>query len=172
MNRAFNIAIAALFLLMLQVWVFDFIFLFRIATPYPYIYLLLMLPLDVSKSKLTLMGFIYGSLLDILSGSPGLHAATFTAISFLRNYLTIPFLEKETDRSQAPSSKNMRAGIYIFLFELVAIHHSLLFLLDSWRAFKVDYVMLRCSSSILLSYTLLVIIHSLFGSRARSKDHD
>ena len=79
MIREIRFFLAAVLLVLLQVWVFNYIFLFKVATPFVYIYTLMLLPLNVSVSALLWRAFIIGMFLDILSGVPGLHAASLTA---------------------------------------------------------------------------------------------
>ena len=85
MIREIRFFSAALLLVLLQVWVFNYLFLFKVATPFIYIYALMLLPLNMSVSGLLWRAFIIGMLIDILSGVPGLHAASFTATAFMRN---------------------------------------------------------------------------------------
>ena len=106
MIREIRFFLAAVLLVLLQVWVFNYIFLFKVATPFVYIYTLMLLPLNVSVSALLWRAFIIGMFLDILSGVPGLHAASLTATAFVRNGLARPFLEKDSDLGYPPSARN------------------------------------------------------------------
>ncbi|ATS07337.1 rod shape-determining protein MreD [Porphyromonas gingivalis] len=172
MIREIRFFLAAVLLVLLQVWVFNYIFLFKVATPFVYIYTLMLLPLNVSVSALLWRAFIIGIFLDILSGVPGLHAASLTATAFVRNGLARPFLEKDSDLGYPPSARNLKVGIYVFVLELTIIHHLLLFILDSWGLSSVPYMLLRTGASILLTYLLLLIMNSLFGKRLKMPENE
>lgn len=167
MIREIRFFSAALLLVLLQVWVFNYLFLFKVATPFIYIYALMLLPLNMSVSGLLWRAFVIGMLIDILSGVPGLHAASFTATAFVRNWLAHPFIDKDSDLGYPPSARNLKVGVYLFVLELTVVHHLLLFLLDSWTLPGALYMLLRMGASILLTYLLLLIMNSLFGKRIK-----
>ena len=172
MIREIRFFSAAVLLVLLQVWVFNYIFLFKVATPFVYIYALMLLPLNMSVSALLWRAFIIGMLLDILSGVPGLHAASLTATAFARNGLARPFLDKDSDLGYPSLAWNLKVGVYVFVLELTVIHHLLLFILDSWSLLSVPYMLLRTGASILLTYLLLLIMNSLFGKRLKMPENE
>ncbi len=172
MFRELKFLVAAVLLILLQVWVFNYIYLFRIATPFLYIYLLMLLPLNASVTSLLWRSFIVGAVIDILSGVPGLHAAAFTAVAFVRNRLAQHFMEKDSELEYPPSSRNLKSGVYILLLELTVIHHFLLFVLDFWSLQNISYLLMRMGASMLFTYLLLLITNSLFGKRMKMSENE
>lgn len=156
-------------LVLLQVWVFSPLYVFRLATPFPYIYILFLLPINVSKMGITLWSALSGLLLDILSGTPGLHMAAFTATGFLRSYLLPLFVDADTDGSYPPSLAVGGWGIALLLLILTAFHHTLLFLLDAVGAFDFPYFLLRLGTSIVATYILTLVCLLLLGYRPRKR---
>ncbi|WP_373812298.1 rod shape-determining protein MreD [Porphyromonas loveana] len=172
MFRELKFLVAAVLLILLQVWIFNYIYLFRIATPFLYIYLLMLLPLNTSVTSLLWRSFIVGAVIDILSGVPGLHAAAFTAVAFVRNRLAQRFMEKDSELEYPPSSRNLKSGVYILLLELTVIHHFLLFVLDFWSLQNISYLLMRMGASMLFTYLLLLITNSLFGKRMKMSENE
>lgn len=156
-------------LVLLQVWVFSPLYVFRLATPFPYIYILFLLPINVSKMGITLWSALSGLLLDILSGTPGLHMAAFTATGFLRSYLLPLFVDADTDGSYPPSLAVSGWGIALLLLILTVFHHTLLFLLDAVGAFDFPYFLLRLGTSIVATYILTLVCLLLLGYRPRKR---
>lgn len=166
--RTLLLVFKVLLVLLLQVWVFNPLYLFRLATPFPYIYLLFFFPIGCSKIWITLWSGLIGLLLDIFSGTPGLHVAALTATGFLRNYLLRPYIDAETDFLNPPSIGSNGWGMALFLLELVALHHVLLFGLDALALFRIDYFLMRLGSSIVVSYLLALAAMLLFGHHRRN----
>lgn len=149
-------------LLLLQVWVFNDLYLFRYATPYPYLMVLMLLPIATNKLKTTLLGGVVGLLLDILSGTPGLHTAALTGVGFLHNYLLRPFIDSDSDTAYPLSFRKAGGKAAVFLLELVVLHHLIFFGLDAMASFNARYFFIRLLSSIaityLIAFTLLVLL--------------
>ena len=53
------------------------------ATPMPYVYFLLILPSNTPRWLYVLLGFLLGVLIDIFGNTPGMAAATMTAIGLI-----------------------------------------------------------------------------------------
>ncbi len=148
---------------LLQVWVFNNLYLFRYATPYPYIVTLLFFPINASKIATTLYGGVFGLLLDIVSGMPGLHTASFTLVGFLRNYLLVPFIDPDMETARALSSRKHLGRVLLLLLELTLIHHAFFFGLEAIQGIHITYFLLRFATSFLFTYLLSVIFLLLFG---------
>lgn len=161
-TRTIGLVFKILLLFLLQIWVFNDLYLFRYATPYPYLVILLLLPIATSNSVCTLLGGTIGLMMDIFSGLPGFHTASFTLVSFARNYLFIPFVDADTDISRAITSKKNLGKTVVILFELILIHHVVFFGLDAFEGFNFRYITLRFLSSgaftFVTSFVLLLLL--------------
>ena len=141
----------ACLLIAFQVLIFNNMYLLRYATPYPYVVLLLFLPISSSNGKTTFIAGIVGLIIDILQGMPGVHTAAFTLLGFLRNYLLVPFIDPETDRSKSVSYQAIRGKVFVYLLLLVLIHHFTFFILEAAASFNFRYFLLRLLESHTLS---------------------
>lgn len=150
--------IKTLLLIFLQVWVFNGIYLFRYATPYPYVLLLLLLPVKTSSSICTLWGGCVGLIIDTLSGIPGLNTGAFAATGFLRNTLLHPFIDTDTNQDLSVMHLKHKIRVHIYLLFVIIVHHIILFSLDSFSAFKLSYLLIRLSSSILLTFLVAEVL--------------
>ncbi|KGN98048.1 hypothetical protein HQ36_03770 [Porphyromonas gingivicanis] len=165
--RSIIIFLQALVILFLQVWVFNPLYIFRLATPFPYLLLLFLLPIGFSKAWVTFFSALFGFVLDIFSGTPGLHLAAFTATGFLRNYLIKFFIDAETDPLLSPV-KGIRGGsMALLLLIIVSVHHSILFGLDAFSAFHIGYFLKRLGSSLLTTYLIVLVAILLMGQQAK-----
>ena len=80
----FSNSLRFILLIPLQVFVLDHINLGGFVNPYFYILFILMLPFETPGWLLLLLSFLMGFMIDLLSGTPGLHTASSTLIAFLR----------------------------------------------------------------------------------------
>lgn len=169
MKQLFLLLSKIIVLILLQVWLFNNLYLFRVATPFPYLYILFLLPMNLSK--LTSVGFcaLFGLVLDILSGTPGLHMATFPATALFRCYLLSFFSRAEIDWSQAPSLHCNGWRLILMMLLLVLFHHLFLFLLDAFLSFDIVYFLTRFLGSVCSTF-LILLIALLFGGRILKKN--
>lgn len=156
--KTINLIFKIVLLLLLQIWVFNDLYLFRYASPYPYLTILLLLPIATSKITCTFLGGILGLLLDIFSGLPGFHTASFTLVAFARNYLLIPFVDADTNISKSISLRRNTGRAVFLLFEFIIIHHLILFGLDALEGFNFRYIALRFVSSVAFTFVLSFIL--------------
>ena len=80
---------------LLQVTVFNHIHLFNLMTPFLYLYAIAKIPAGFTRVQVIWMAFITGLLVDIFSGTLGIHAAASTLIGYYRNPLMHAFTDKE-----------------------------------------------------------------------------
>ena len=104
---------------------------------------------------ITLWSAFSGLLLDILSGTPGLHMAAFTATGFLRSYLLPLFVDSDTDGSCPPSLAVSGWGIALLLLILTAFHHTLLFF---WMLLGLSIYPISCCAWVLVLWQLMHLL--------------
>lgn len=155
----------ALLMVLLQVWVFNYTYLFRVATPFVYLFDLMLLPIGFSKVGSTLLGAVLGMIIDVFSGTPGLHMASTALTGFLRPYFLRFLMKPDIDTTLPPASKVMGKGVFLILFIWVFIHHSLLFFLDAFSGFNWWVLIVRLGASSIFTYVCLVILQLLFFER-------
>ena len=112
-----------LLLLLLQVLVFNHIHIMGYATPMPYVYFLLILPSDTPRWLYILLGFLLGVLIDIFGNTPGMAAATMTAIGLITPLLFNLFGPRDRDKDDniLPSMRTMERWPFNWTFLLINI---------------------------------------------------
>ena len=157
-----RIAVYIIVYVLLQVLVMNNIHLFGIATPFIYFYVILKLPVDITRSRVILISFLLGLIVDTFSNTFGMPAAASTFIGFIRT----PLLERFVDMRELPegSVPSYRAFGYIkfmrYAFVIVVIHHILLFTIEAFSFFQPGMMIIRMLSCIMLSSLLIFIIEA------------
>lgn len=127
--------------------------------PMPYLVVFLILPMNFDKFGYLITAFIYGTLIDLLSGSFGTHAASCVALVFFKYQIEHRFVDFESLQLQGESYLNTNSkGWLLFIYyslSLVAIHHLVFFSLDF---FSVNYLLDILLSTIISSVGSLLLI--------------
>jgi rod shape-determining protein MreD len=154
-------------LIALQVFVLSNTHLFGVFLPFVYVYVLLRWPPDVSKTMVVLMGFLLGLSVDVLSNTPGMHAAATTLMGFLRYPVLRLFVSKEELGSREIGLASLgSASFWKYATVLVLVHHSALFLLEGLAPSNLPLLLLKIAVCTVL--TLLFIM--AFERINRKKD--
>ena len=124
---------------------------------YPII--LVLLPMNTSRNILILSGFVLGIIIDFFYDSPGVHAATCTAIGFIRPYL-LNILTPRGGYNVGYQLVPARYGYNWFLKYaggLVFLHLLIYFSLLLFSPVYVVQILLRTISSFLFSMLFILI---------------
>jgi rod shape-determining protein MreD len=157
-----NIIIGFIVFVLLQVLILNNIHLFGIVTPFLYIYLILKLPVDFGRSIVIFISFLLGLVIDIFSNTFGIHAATATLAGFIRNPLLFGWVDiKEIPENSVPSYKLMNFSNFLrYSLIITAIHHTVLFAIESFNFFQPLLLIVKTLSSILFTMLLIGITES------------
>lgn len=142
-------------LIVLQVLVFNQISMFGYATPFLYIYFLLKLPLGRNVFYVIIMGFLIGFVIDIFINTPGVNAAATTLVAAFRQTLLRLFYTKDETEVYIPSIYSAASPFIKFTVLSVVIHQTTLYILESFSLFNPQILLLRWSTSIVLTLILL-----------------
>jgi len=147
---------------LMQTLVVDNIHLFAIVTPFIYFYAVMKAPVDISRSGEILLSFFLGLVIDIFSNTFGMHAAACAVTGFIRHPLLGEFVDmKEIPAGSVPSFRLFGYGKFLYYtLIVVATHHLILFSIDAFSFFELTQLLIRMSTSILLSTLLILIIES------------
>ena len=119
-------------LILFQVLVLDNTHLFGLFIPIIYIYSLLRWPPDLPTPLAVVLGFVLGLAVDILSNTPGMHAAATTFIAFIRYPILRLFVLKEDLGNKDISIYTIGTNAFWkYAIILVFIHHAILFMLEA-----------------------------------------
>ena len=143
---------------LLQVTVFNHIHLFNLMTPFLYLYAIAKIPAGLA--------FITGLLVDIFSGTLGIHAAASTLIGYYRNPLMHAFTDKEMLEDASPSYVTLGTGAFMkYIVCLTFLHHTALYAIESLSLFDPPYLLLRIASSTVLTTLCLFVIEAFHMER-------
>jgi len=166
MIKWLHITIQMIIFVMFQALVIDNMLLFGVMTPFIYLYAILKFPFDMKRTHIILLSFCLGLIIDVFSNTFGMHAAACSFIGFIRTPLLERFSElKEIPDRSIPSYRLMGfVKFFYYTLILVTLHHIILFSIDSFGFYRPIQLILRISSSILLT-SLLVFIVEAFNLR-------
>lgn len=122
-------------LILLQVLFFNNIQFSGYVNPYVYIMFILLLPVEIPSWLLLIIAFLTGLVVDLFSGTPGMHAGASVTAGFIRPYvlrLTSPRDGYEPGASPAMITYGFR-WFLIYSAIIVVAHHFVLFYLEVFR---------------------------------------
>ena len=148
-----------------QTLIFSHIHLFSYATACIYLIFILKLPRHTSINELLVWSFLFGLTVDIFCNTPGMHAASATAMGFIRNMALAIFTHKGLPDDFIPGVKSIKWGGYI-IYSLICIaaFYTALFMLELFTVNNISSLIMSVSSSTLLTM-LFVIVTECFSFR-------
>jgi rod shape-determining protein MreD len=136
-------------------------------TPLIYVYFIIKLPADYSQEKVSLLSFLIGLTIDILTNTSGMNAAACTLAGFARPYIIKGIKGEDIPTGMSPSLHTFGYGGFLRLtVAVVALHHLALFMIEAFSLFDPLYFMLRLTGSIMLS-CLLIFVTEVFTANPR-----
>jgi rod shape-determining protein MreD len=167
MMRLLKHAIWFVALVLFQIFVLDNTHFLGVFLPVVYIYALLRWPPSLPTAATVVLGFLLGLSVDVLSNTPGMHAASTTLIAFLRYPVLRLFVSKDDLGNKEVGESSLGISAYWkYTVLLVFVHHSALFMLESFSLTNGLLVLLKIPVCTLL--TLLFI--GAFERINRQKD--
>ncbi|MDR2968138.1 MAG: rod shape-determining protein MreD [Tannerellaceae bacterium] len=140
----------------IQVLFLNHIHFLRMATPFLYVYFFLKLPYGMSRSQMLFLSFITGLAIDAFTNTPGMHAAACTLAGFVREPLIRFLIGKDMPEGLYPSFRTFGYGSFFrYTFLIVAIHHLILFGIESLSLFDPLSLALRILGS--MAVTILLV---------------
>ena len=110
-----------------QALVLGRVHLFHCATPLLYVYFVTMFPRNYPKWGVLTWSFFMGLMIDIFSNTPGLAAASLTAIAAIQPYFFELFLPRDSAESLEPSLVNLGPTKYSYYIVILVTIFCLLF---------------------------------------------
>lgn len=157
--RIIRPAIILIILLLLQILVLNNIQFSGYVNPYAYLLFILLLPVEMPSWILLLLSFGTGLLIDIFTGSPGMHSAATTLAGFVRPYVLK--VVSPRDGYEPGATPSMAAygfnWFLIYALVIVAIHHFALFYLEVFRLADFFRTLLRVILSTVFSTTFILL---------------
>ncbi|MCQ2329807.1 MAG: rod shape-determining protein MreD [Paludibacteraceae bacterium] len=161
MKSRFEIFIWFIVLIALQVLFFNHVQISYFINPFPYIFLIVVFPNKFSRIELMLVGFCMGLLIDVLSGTYGIHTIATTFIAYLKpSLLKITAMPEILDK-YAPRLKNMDWAFAWYAGLVAFVHHFVLFSLESFDFSLILWVLLKTIISTILSLAIILLMDKL-----------
>jgi rod shape-determining protein MreD len=159
-NSILRFGLIFILLILLQLLLFNNIQFSGYVNPYVYILFILLLPVEIPSWFLLLISFTTGLIIDMFSGTPGMHSSATLMAGFFRPYILRVIAPR--DGYEAGSSPSMIAyGFRWFLsytLLIVLIHHTTLFYLEVFRLSEFFRTMLRVFLSSIFSIAFILLM--------------
>lgn len=170
MRVVFVHSIRFFFLIVLQTLVFNQLERFGI---HPMIYpmAIMLLPFSTNSVVLLLVSFVLGFSIDLFSNTGGLHASSLLVFALFRPIIFKAFSPRDGyDPSKEGSIFEMGYLWFFYTFGvLLLIHHAWFFFMEVFKFSEMLYVLKKLSLSVVVSFTLVVLLQFLFLKRKVTK---
>lgn len=135
--------------------------------PYIYILFILLLPIETPSWLLLILSFITGLIVDLTSGTLGLHTSATVFAGFIRPYVLNIFSPHEGyETGDLPGIRTFGLRWFIsYVLVIVLLHHMVLFYIE---VFTFDYffrTMLRVLLSTGFTVLFIIIVQSIIIRR-------
>lgn len=133
-----------------------------------YIIFIICLPVDTKKTVVLFTAMLMGLSVDILSGTPGLHASACLWLAFARHFTLRYMSPREGFEFGAVPGVNDMGFIWFLSYAaiLTFLHHLFLFLLEVFRFSELGATLWRTFSSSILTLALIILFQYLFYYRS------
>lgn len=158
-NSILRYGLISVILILLQVLLFNNIQFSGYVNPYVYIMIILMLPALTPQWLLLVIAFFTGLVIDLFSGSPGMHASATLFAGFFRPYVLRIISPRDGYESGSDLSMTAYGARWYFIYAviIVLIHHLTLFYIEVFRFADFFRTLLRAllSSAFTVGFILL-----------------
>jgi rod shape-determining protein MreD len=159
-NRLARFVIIFVLLILLQILLFNNIQFSGYVNPYIYLLFILLLPIETPAWLLLIISFATGFIVDIFTGTPGMHAAATTLAGFIRPWVLR--ISSPRDGYEAGTEPSMLIyGLRWFIIYAsitVFVHHLALFYLEVFRMAEFFRTLLRVILSTAFSLSFIVLL--------------
>lgn len=159
-NSVIRYGLIFILLAFLQVILFNNIQFSGYINPYIYLLFILLLPFEIPSWLLLVLGFIAGSIIDIFSGSPGMHSASTVLAAFIRPVVLRGISIREGNEAGMAPSMAVYGFRWFLVYTsiMVLVHHTALFYLEVFRFADFFRTLLRVLLSSFFSILFILLI--------------
>lgn len=148
-----------LLLLFLQVLLLDNLHWLGVMHPFVYIWAILLLPFELPRWLQMFIGAAIGGVMDISTHAPGVHMAGCVMIAYMRPLLVARYVQDVHRMKGAITLDAIGSANYIrLLAALVAIHHTIVFVLEAFTFHHFWYTLLQIIVSGLMSFAMILML--------------
>lgn len=166
MNRLPYFLTSFVVLILLQLLIFNNIQFSGYVNPYIYVMFILILPLNIPSWFLLLLSFMTGFVVDLFSGTFGVHSFATVMAGFARPWiLSLNVALEASDPGSSPSSYiSGRRWFFIYAITVVLVHHLSLFYVEVFSFTGFFRTLLRVMFSTVVT-TFFIVIFDLLRPR-------
>lgn len=159
-NSVLRYGFVFILLLLLQVLLFNNIQFSGYVNPYIYILFILLLPMGIPSWLLLVLGFLTGAVVDLFSGSPGMHSSATVLAAFIRPAVIRGISVREGHEAGVSPSMSTHGFRWFLIYTsvIVLVHHFALFYIEVFRFADFFRTFLRVLLSSFFSILFIVII--------------
>jgi rod shape-determining protein MreD len=134
-NSILRFSVITILLILLQILVLNNIQFSGFINPYVYIMIVLLLPSVTPAWLVLIISFLTGLIIDLFSGSPGMHASATLLAGFSRPLVLRVISPRDGYESGSDLSMAAYGFRWFFIYAtiIVLIHHTTLFFLEVFR---------------------------------------
>jgi len=159
-NSILRYGVIIVILVLLQVLILNYVQFSGFVNPYVYIMIVLLLPYTIPAWMLLIISFLSGLVIDLFSGSPGMHASATLLAGFSRPYILRIIAPRDGYESGSDLSMAAYGARWFLVYTaiIVVIHHTALFYLEVFRFTDFFRTLLRVilSSAFTVGFILLI----------------
>lgn len=163
MNSLLRYAGAFVLLIVLQLLIFNNIEFSGYINPFVYVMFILILPVSIPSWILLLLSFLTGFVVDLFSGTMGVHVFATVMAGFVRPWvLSVNVTSETVEAEMSPSS--YRSGLRWFLVytvTIVFVHHLALFFVEIFSLRNFLHTLLRVVLSTAVT-TFFIVLFDFF----------
>lgn len=160
MNSILRYAGSFLILVLLQLLIFNNIEFSGYINPYIYVMFILVLPVAIPSWILLILAFLTGSVIDLFSGTIGIHAFATVMAGFVRpRVLSLNVTAEATESDMSPSSyRNGLRWFLVYVVTVVLVHHLALFFVEIFTFRNFFHTLLRVLLSTAATTFFVILI--------------
>lgn len=134
-NSILRYVLISTIIILLQILLFNNIQFSGYINPYVYIMIILILPTIIPTWILLIIAFFTGLIIDLFSGSPGMHTFATVLAAFFRPYVLTIISPRDGYESGSEITMAMYGARWYFLYTItiVLLHHTTLFYIEVFR---------------------------------------
>ena len=166
-NNLVNLIITFLVLIPAQAIFFNNLVLYNVAVPFVFIYLIVCLPLSFGTNVSTLIGFLTGLAVDIMSDTPGVNALSCTILAFARRPIVRLYTSFEEDLSGiTPNLRHLGPAAYMkYLVTMTLAYSAMVFTIEAFQVFNMTLYLARITCSTIYSFVIIYAISMITTKR-------
>lgn len=166
MNGILRYSVGFFILIVLQLLIFNNIEFSGYINPYIYVMFILILPAAIPSWVLLLLSFMTGFVIDLFSGTMGVHAFATVMAGFVRPWaLSLNISAEAAEPEMSPSSyRNGLRWFLIYTIAVVMVHHLALFFVEHFSFRSFGHTLLRVILSTAAT-TFFIVLFDFIRSR-------